>query len=114
MISKLDVSLLMFAKEVDEYLDGLTTNYASEFVRLKTIAFFGYHWFEVKKKNGDIEYDYLICISLGTDYFKKIIKYWDNPESFYSPENPQYEPGTKGFATYNKNFVELLKLNKNR
>lgn len=101
------MDLLEFAIQTQEYLDSINNNsFAKEFVRLRCESFRNYHWYLNNKK----EKQYLVTISLGLDYFKTIIKYWNEPEKFISDQNiiidKEYD--------YNINFVEVLNLNKHR
>lgn len=106
------MNLLQFAIKYDKYLDSLTDEYAKEFVRLKTECFWKYHWLLKKAKDKE-EKEYIVCITLGLDYFKEIIRCWNNPEDFYKT-HPQYEPGTKKESLYNANFVKVIQENKKR
>lgn len=65
----------------------------------------------------------IVCSSShGIDYFKNIIKFWENPYSYYQLKKPNGEIDTtvkdytqerKGdFTDYEYNFVRFLLLNK--
>ena len=108
------MNLLEFAKQSQKYLDTLKgKEFAPEFVRLRVESFHKCHW-KLDKKG---EKDYIVIISLGLDYFNNIIKYWDKSNDF----NPvslslktKNDNMSKEDINYVNNFIEVLKINKNR
>ena len=108
------MNLLEFAIQYQKYLDDIKGNeFAPEFVRLRTESFRKYHW----KLNKKGEKEYIITISLGLEYFNNIIKYWDNPQNFGPvPITPKTKNDTmdKDDIDYVENFIEMLKINKER
>ena len=116
------MNLLEFSIQSQKYLNTLTgKEYALECIRLHEESFFKYHWYKYtikrNKKEEEIT-DYLVCISLGLEYFNTIIKYWDNPDKYLEDikkdKEKDKEKEEEADDTYNKNFVEMLKNNKNR
>lgn len=101
-------NLLEFSIEAEKYLDSITDNFAVEFLRIKSEAFNIYQWEEIIDKKGNSNRDYIVTISLGLEFFKNIIKYWDTPDDFMIDKEK-----TEG-DDYNMNFVKFLKVNKER
>jgi hypothetical protein len=108
------MKLLEFALQSQKYLDSIKgKEFAPEFVRLRTESFHKYHW----KLNKKGEKEYIVTISTGLDYFNYVIKYWDNPNDFSPvPKTPKTKNDNmiKEDVNYVNNFIEVLKINKNR
>lgn len=68
------------------------------------------------KKHGEkwFPYHFGIITSLhGIDFFNNVIKYWDDPHSYYTPAIIPTNPLTEIIGDYEYNFVRLLLINKN-
>ena len=87
-------------KSALDYID-----FAKIFIELRSFAFDHYH-------NGII-----ISNSHALNYFDNVIKYWDDPDSYYQPSN-DFKPNNyvkqKYLDNYEYNFVLLLKNNKKK
>ncbi len=72
-------------------------NFASIFIEAKMKCFKLYH------------NQIITSSSHGINFFNNIIKYWDNPDSYYTPDTKykKIEPD------YEQNFITLLNHNKN-
>ena len=104
-------NLLQYAKDAEKYLNSLTKNYASEYVRMHSEMFNKYFYEEFLNKKGIIERNYLVCITMGLDNFKNVIKYWDNPVQFLKDSKTD----DKDFDSYYiDNFIKVINSNKQR
>ena len=108
----MNMNLLEFAIQSQKYLDTIKgKEFAPEFVRLRVESFHNYHW----KLNKKGEKEYIVTISTGLDYFNTIIKFWDNPNEFdISTSKTKDDEMSKDDINYVNNFIEVIKINKNR
>ena len=104
--TEISMGLLEFAKktikELEQIKDG---SFAAAFVEAKVFCFHNYH-------NGLVTSN-----SHGLGYFENVVKYWDDPDSYYVPKdkNNNIVPMNKRDALtqdYEYNFIKILKLNK--
>lgn len=100
------IGLFEFAKqtikELEQIKDG---NFADAFVKAKIFCFHNY-------QNGLVTSN-----SHGLSFFENVVKYWDDPDSYYTPldKNNNIVPVNKRDALtqdYEYNFIKILKLNK--
>lgn len=98
-------NLLEYAKYCQKYLnENPNIDFAKVFVNLRSFAFNQYH-------DGII-----ISNSHGLSYFDNVIKYWDNPDSYYTPDKDfklNNYIKQKYLDNYEYNFILILKKNKN-
>ena len=100
------MTLLQFAKETSEKLKLINDNsFAIHFVKAKQTCFNKYqNW-------------YISSNSHGISFFDNIIKFWDNPDSYYTPLDKKGNPidiSKKEILRddYEYNFIRILKINK--
>jgi len=85
------MNLLEFAKNTEHLLNTCDPkDFAKIFVSAKSESFHKYH-------NGII-----ISTAHGVNFFKNVIQFWDNPESYC--DKPDH--------TYEYNFAKIIKQNK--
>lgn len=105
-IVKPTIGLLEFAKktikELEQIKDG---DFAAAFVKAKVFCFHNY-------QNGLVTSN-----SHGLSYFENIVKYWDDPDSYYTPLDKKNNPISmdkreKLVGDYEYNFIKILKANK--
>ncbi len=94
------LSLLEFAKTAITILDTCSADsFAETFVKLKVT-----YWHEYS--NG------LVCSnSHGIEFFNNIIKYWDNPDTYYT-RDPKQPKKKQDEVDYEENFIGIIKNNK--
>jgi hypothetical protein len=92
------MNLLEFAIEADNLLETVSSDlFAITFVQKKM---------ECWKYNNDL----VTSSSHGISFFKNVIKYWDDPDSYYKQDPKNKNKG----EDYELNFVKILKLNKQK
>lgn len=100
------MTLLEFARETSQKLNSINdSSFASAFIEAKGICFHQY-------QKGLITSN-----SHGINFFDNVIKFWDNPDSYYIPKDKKDNPidTTKKEipkSDYEYNFIRILKLNK--
>ncbi len=123
------MNLLEFAIEAEKQLNtpGLGANFASLYLKLRCES---YNKFHTLYENGtgtpskdpdNLNKGIILSSSHGIDYFKNIIKYWENPLSYYTPKNHKTNkpitlksPSQIVHGDYEQEFVRLLLLEKER
>ncbi len=123
------MNLLEFAIEAEKQLNtpGLGVNFASLYLELRCES---YNKFHTLYENGtgtpskdpeNPNLGIILSSSHGIDYFKNIIKYWDNPQSYYTPMDKKTKKPIKlksptqiVHGDYEQEFVRLLLLEKER
>lgn len=126
------MNLLEFAIEAEEKLNtpGLRTKFASLYLELRGESWNKFHTLyesgtsTPSKDPENPNRGIVLSSSHGIDYFKNIIKYWDNPSSYYTPldnKNPKKpkplilkSPSQIVHGDYEQEFVRLLLLEKER
>ena len=126
------MNLLEYAIETEELLENCSAKeFSSIYIKRKGESFDKYsHWTTPSKKEGgeDIHHYIITSNSHGIDFFKNVIKYWDDPHGYYQimKKNGKGEPTdeidksitdytlerTGDKTDYEYNFVRLLLLNK--
>lgn len=93
------MNLLEFAKETVKEMESISSSdFASYFVNRKSEYF-------KKYSNGLVS-----SSSHGISFFENVIKFWDNPDSYYTPEEKNINK--IGSDDYEYNFIRILKHNK--
>lgn len=92
------VDLYQYAIETIERLEVLSgKEFCEQYIERKGECFYKY-------QNNKVTSN-----SHGLNFFENIIKYWDEPESYYKKDSKQ----RKDIIDYEENFVLILKENKN-
>lgn len=94
------LSLLDFAKSAIQILNNCDADlFADTFIKLKVT-----YWHEYS--NG------LICSnSHGINFFDNIVKYWDEPDTYYTRDTKQPKK-KQDEIDYEENFIGIIKNNK--
>ena len=102
------MNLLEFSKATVEKFDSITDGtFATTFMQAKSEYY-------TKYANN------IICSnSHGISFFENVIKFWDNPDSYYQPKDKKgnpIDPAKKEIPKddYEYNFIRVLKFNKER
>ncbi|MEK6881461.1 MAG: hypothetical protein AABY22_17695 [Nanoarchaeota archaeon] len=92
------MNLLEFAKETVKAMESISSkNFASYFVKRKSEYFHAY-------SNG-----WVTSSSHGISFFENVIKFWDDPDSYYTPTEKNLNK--IGTDDYEYNFIRILKHN---
>ncbi len=96
------ISLLDYAIETVKNMETISSvDFAKYFIKRKCESFHLYN-------EGLIT-----SSSHGADFFQNIIKYWDNPDLYYTPKGQGTLSSKIPSDDYEYNFIKLLKNNKN-
>ena len=124
------MNLLEFTIETEKLLEHCPAKeFASLYIKRKLESFDKFsHWITLSKKGQEIDNYIITSNSHGIDFFKNVIKYWDDPHSYYQimkkdgkgiPTDKidtsikDYTQERTGDNTdYEYNFVRLILLNK--
>ena len=102
------MNLLEFSIKTSKKLNSINdSSFAAVFIEAKGFCFTNYHENLVRSN------------SHGISYFDNVIKYWDDPDSYYIPKDKNEKPidVTKKEIPkddYEYNFIRILKLNKEK
>lgn len=100
------MTLLEFAIKTSEELTLINDNsFATHFIKAKQTCFNKYQNWTITSN------------SHGISFFDNVIKFWDNPDSYYTPLDKKEKPidVTKieiSRDDYEYNFIRILKINK--
>lgn len=102
------MNLLEFAIKTSEELTLINDNsFAVHFIKAKQTCF-------VEYQNG-----FITSNSHGISFFDNVIKFWDNPDSYYVPKDKNDKPidiskREMPRDDYEYNFIRVLKFNKEK
>ena len=102
------MNLLEFAIQTVDKLSKINdSTFASQFVEAKS------HCFHTYQKG------HVTSNSHGISFFDNVIKFWDNPDSYYTPKDTKgniIDTTKKEVAKddYEYNFIRILKFNKEK
>lgn len=121
------MNLLEYAIETRNALDVIPQEeFSGYFTKRKMEAFHLFHLCDSCKKDKELQRrgeksnhkDCLVCnrglimsTSQGISFFDNIIKFWDNPQSFFQRDKKE-KYSDNMFEVYEENFIRLLELNK--
>ena len=120
------MNLLEYAIETESLLESCSVKeFASLYVKRKMECTGAYqHWTTLSKNGEEIHHWIINSSSHGIDFFKNVIKYWDDPHSYYQikKKNGEIDKSVTDYtlertgdkADYEYNFVRLLLINKNK
>lgn len=128
------MNIFEFAIEAEKKLNtpGLGAKFASLYIQLRLESYSRFHTLyesgtgTPSKDPENPNRGIVLSSSHGIDYFKNVIKYWDNPSSYYTPmdkktlnsKNPKplvlKSPTEIVHGDYEQEFVRLLLLEKER
>ncbi len=121
------MNLLEFAISAEDQLNNLLPGqkFASLYIQLRCESWHKFHSLyesgtgTPSKDKDNPSLGIVLSSSHGIDYFKNIIKYWDNPSSYYTPIDHKTNkplklktPDEIVSGDYEQEFVRLLLLGK--
>jgi hypothetical protein len=100
------MNLLEFCKQTSQRLNGINdSSFATVYIEAKHFYF---HNFSGRQITSN---------SHGIEFFDNVIKFWGDPDSYYTPRDKKDKPIDPektpiAYDDYEYNFIRILKLNK--